>query len=99
MRDTIEIKRDDYEETSSRITEKRPLKNDNKERSSKKTEKRKSKRSNTQKAGIIISLIFILAGLIWYGVNIGIIPTQFVIQQAGPILIVILGLLILIKSL
>lgn len=97
MRDTIEIKRDDYEETSSERVEKRPLRNEQRER--KKSEKRKPKRSNTKKAGIIISIAFIIAGLIWYGVNIGLIPTQIVIQQAGPILIIILGLLILIKSL
>ncbi len=97
MKDTIEIKRDDHEETSSERVEKRPLRNEKQER--KKPEKRKPRRSNTKKAGIIISIAFIIAGLIWYGVNIGLIPTQFIVQQAGPILIVILGLLILIKSL
>lgn len=96
MKDTIEIKKD-YEETTGKRN--KPGRDNYKETSQRTEKKRKHKRSNTQKAGIIISIIFILAGLIWYGVNIGIIPTQFIIQQAGPILIIILGLLILIKSL
>lgn len=79
MKDTIEIKKDDYE------TDKR-------------TEKRQRRR-NINKYGIYISIIFIAAGLIWYAINLGLIPTEFLVQQAGPILIVILGILILIKSL
>ncbi len=78
MKNTIEIKKDDYE------TEKR-------------TEKQQ-KRRNINKYGIYISIIFIAAGLIWYAINLGLIPTEFLVQQAGPILIVILGILILIKS-
>ena len=98
MRDTIEIKRDDYEDTSNNRNERIPLKRENYREADKK-DNRRPKRSNTRKVGIIISFIFIIAGLVWYGVNIGIIPTQFIIQQAGPIVIVILGILILIKSL
>jgi hypothetical protein len=49
--------------------------------------------------GVYISLIFIIIGLIWYGVNIGIIPLTFIQEQAGPIIVVVLGVLILIKSL
>lgn len=79
MKNTIEIKKDDYE------TDKR-------------TEKQQ-KRRKINKYGIYISIIFIAAGLIWYAINLGLIPTEFLMQQAGPILIVILGLLILIKSL
>jgi hypothetical protein len=78
MKDTIEIKKDDYE------TDKR-------------TEKQQRRR-NINKYGIYISIIFIAAGLIWYAINLGLIPTEFLVQQAGPILIVILGILILIKS-
>ena len=48
--------------------------------------------------GIYISLCFIVAGLIWYAVNIGLIPVSLIQKQAGPIIVVILGLLILIKS-
>ena len=98
MRDTIEIKRDDSEDTTNNRSERIPLKRENYREADKK-ENRRPKRSNTRKFGIIISFIFIIAGLVWYGVNIGIIPTQFIIQQAGPIVIVILGILILIKSL
>ena len=48
--------------------------------------------------GIYISLCFIIIGLVWYGVNIGVIPLTFIQQQAGPIIIVLIGLLILFKS-
>ncbi len=51
------------------------------------------------KWGIYISILLIIIGLIWYGVNVGVIPYQVVQEQAGPIIIVLLGLLILIKSL
>jgi hypothetical protein len=49
--------------------------------------------------GIYISLCFIIIGIVWYGVNVGIIPLTFIQQQAGPIIIVLIGLLILFKSL
>jgi hypothetical protein len=49
--------------------------------------------------GIYISLCFIIIGVIWYGINIGVIPLTFIQQQAGPIVILIIGLLILFKSL
>ena len=49
--------------------------------------------------GIYISLFFIIIGAVWYGVNIGIIPLTFIQEQAGPIILVLIGLLILIKSL
>jgi hypothetical protein len=49
--------------------------------------------------GIYISLCFIIIGVVWYGVNIGIIPLSFIKEQAGPIIIVIVGVLILLKSL
>ncbi len=58
--------------------------------------KRKRKRN---KWGIYISIILIIVGLIWYGVNVGIIPFTVIQEQAGPIIIVLIGLLILIKSL
>jgi hypothetical protein len=64
------------------------------EKSSKKTMKR-----NINIWGIYISICFILIGVVWYGVNIGIIPLSFIQEQAGPIIIVVIGLLILIKSL
>lgn len=85
MKDTIEIKRDDYEDG-------------NYEKRTKRAEKKKPKRK-INKYGIYISIIFIAAGLVWYAVNLGLIPMQLIIQQAGPIVIVILGLLILIASL
>ena len=49
--------------------------------------------------GIYISLCFIIIGIIWYGVNIGIIPLTFIQQQAGPIIVVVIGIVILLKSL
>ncbi|HEX7468335.1 MAG TPA: hypothetical protein VF324_07105 [Methanobacterium sp.] len=49
--------------------------------------------------GIYISLCFIIIGVVWYGVNIGIIPISFIQEQAGPIIIILVGVLILLKSL
>ncbi|MBI5680754.1 MAG: hypothetical protein HZC47_07680 [Methanobacterium sp.] len=63
-----------------------------------KQEKKALKRRKINKYGIYASLIFIAAGLIWYAVNLGLIPVDIIIKQAGPILIVIIGILILVKS-
>lgn len=63
------------------------------------SERREVKKSRINKWGVYISVIFIVAGLIWYAINMGLIPMEFIRQQAGPIIIVLLGLLILIKSL
>ena len=59
----------------------------------------KAKKRNINVWGIYISLCFIIIGVVWYGVNIGIIPLTFIQEQAGPIIIVVIGILILIKSL
>jgi hypothetical protein len=56
------------------------------------------KKRNINKWGIYISLLFIIIGLVWYGVNLGIIPVSFLQEQAGPIVLVIIGILILVKS-
>ena len=61
------------------------------------TAKPKKKR-DINKWGIYISLCFIVIGLVWYGVNLGIIPLSFLQEQAGPIVLVIIGILILVKS-
>ena len=61
-------------------------------------EKRETKKRRVNKWGIYISFILIVVGLIWYAINMGYIPMEFIKQQAGPILIVVIGLLILIKS-
>ena len=58
---------------------------------------RKPKKRNVW--GIYISLCFIIIGIIWYGVNIGLIPLTFIKEQAGPIIVVVIGVLILLKSL
>jgi hypothetical protein len=58
---------------------------------------RKPKKRNVW--GIYISLCFIIIGIIWYGVNIGLIPLTFIKEQAGPIIVVVVGVLILLKSL
>ena len=58
---------------------------------------RKPKKRNIW--GVYISLCFIIIGIVWYGVNIGVIPLTFIQQQAGPIIIVVIGILILLKSL
>ncbi|MCC7550127.1 MAG: hypothetical protein KO316_01345 [Methanobacterium sp.] len=71
--------------------------NENMKTSTPKSVKPKKKR-NINTWGIYISLCFIIIGLVWYGVNLGIIPIQFLQEQAGPIILVIIGLLILIKS-
>jgi hypothetical protein len=59
----------------------------------------KKPKRNINKWGIYISIILIVVGVIWYGVNVGIIPIKFIQEQAGPIILVLIGLLILIKSL
>lgn len=64
----------------------------------KKQEKKTPRRRKINKYGIYASLIFIAAGLIWYAVNLGLIPIDILIKQAGPIVIVIVGILILVKS-
>ncbi|CDG65289.1 MAG: hypothetical protein PWQ15_923 [Methanobacterium sp.] len=56
------------------------------------------KKRNVNKWGLGIALCFIVIGLVWYGVNLGIIPLSFLQEQAGPIILVIIGILILIKS-
>lgn len=56
------------------------------------------KKRNINKWGIYISICFILIGLVWYGVNLGIIPLTFLQEQAGPIVLVLIGILILVKS-
>ena len=53
----------------------------------------------SNKWGIYISILLVVVGLIWYGVNVGIIPYSIIQEQAGPIIIVLFGILILIKSL
>ncbi len=60
-----------------------------------KPEKKERKRST---AGIVIGLCLVLVGLIWYAVNLGIIPVEYIKKQVGPILIVLLGIIILIRS-
>lgn len=60
-----------------------------------KPEKKERKRST---AGIFIGLCLVLVGLIWYAVNLGIIPVEYIKKQVGPILIVLLGIIILIRS-
>jgi len=60
---------------------------------------RNPKKRNINIWGIYISLVFITIGVVWYGVNIGLIPLSFIQQQAGPIIIILIGILILIKSL
>lgn len=59
----------------------------------------KKPKKKRNKWGIYISILLIIVGLIWYGVNVGFIPYQVIQEQAGPIIIILLGLLILIKSL
>lgn len=56
------------------------------------------KKRNINTWGIYFSLFFIIVGLVWYGVNMGVIPISFLQEQAGPILLVIIGIIILIKS-
>jgi hypothetical protein len=56
------------------------------------------KRRKLNKWGLLFSLVFIAVGLVWYGVNLGIIPIELLLEQAGPIILIIIGLLILVKS-
>jgi hypothetical protein len=59
---------------------------------------KKSKR-HINKWGVYIGIIFVILGILWYGVNIGLIPFNLVQKEAGPIVIILIGLLILIRSL
>lgn len=62
------------------------------------TNSKPKKTRNINKWGIYISICFIVIGLVWYGVNLGVIPLTFLQEQAGPIVLVIIGILILVKS-
>jgi len=62
------------------------------------TSSKPKKKRNINKWGIYISICFIIIGLVWYGVNLGIIPLTFLQEQAGPIVLVLIRILILIKS-
>ena len=63
------------------------------------TSYQKKKNRKINKWGVYISLILIIIGLVWYGVNVGLIPFTVIQEQAGPIILVLIGLLILIRSL
>ncbi|EKQ53234.1 MAG: hypothetical protein B655_1383 [Methanobacterium sp. Maddingley MBC34] len=65
---------------------------------SKPTSSKPKKKRNINMWGIYISICFILIGLVWYGVNLGVIPLTFLQEQAGPIVLVLIGILILVKS-
>jgi uncharacterized integral membrane protein len=60
--------------------------------------KEKKKKRKINKWGVYISLILIIIGFVWYGVNVGIIPFTLIQEQAGPIILILIGLLILIRS-
>ncbi|AUB56522.1 MULTISPECIES: hypothetical protein [Methanobacterium] len=65
---------------------------------SKATNSKPKKKKNINRWGIYISICFIVIGLVWYGVNLGVIPLSFLQEQAGPIVLIIIGILILVKS-
>lgn len=48
--------------------------------------------------GIYLGICLILIGLLWYAVNMGLIPVQY-LESWPQILIVLIGILVLIKSL
>ncbi|MGC9516085.1 MAG: hypothetical protein ACP5C3_00130 [Methanomicrobiales archaeon] len=57
---------------------------------------KKSKKRNV--IGLYIGICFIIVGVIWYAVNTGLIPIEY-LQSWPQIVLVIIGILILIKSL
>jgi magnesium-transporting ATPase (P-type) len=59
----------------------------------------KTRKRQINKWGVYIGIIFVILGILWYGVNIGLIPFNLVQKEAGPIVIILIGLLILIRSL
>ena len=59
----------------------------------------KKRKRRINKWGVYLGVIFVVIGVVWYAVNVGIIPFTFIQEQAGPIIIIIIGLLILIRSL
>ena len=56
------------------------------------------KKSKRNIYGIYIGICLVIVGVLWYAVNMGLIPLQY-LQSWPQILIVLVGLLILIKSL
>ncbi len=59
-------------------------------------ETKKSRKRNM--IGIYIGICFVIVGIIWYAVNMGLIPLKY-LESWPQILLVIIGILILIKSL
>ena len=59
----------------------------------------KKRKRQINKWGVYIGIIFVILGILWYGVNIGLIPFNLVQKEAGPIVIILIGLLVLIRSL
>ena len=61
-------------------------------------ESKEPKKSNRNKMGIYVGIILIILGIIWYAIDAGLIPARYL--EAWPqFIIIILGLLIVIKSL
>ncbi len=63
-----------------------------------KREIKKPRRSKWRLAGIYVGILLILAGIVWYAVNLGLIPLNLIIELAGPIIVVLIGIVIIIKS-
>ncbi len=59
----------------------------------------KTSKRHINKWGVYVGIILVVIGIIWYGVNVGIIPFTLIQEEAGPIVIILIGLLILIRSL
>jgi len=57
---------------------------------------KKNRKRNT--IGIFIGICFVIIGIIWYAVNMGLIPLKY-FESWPQIVLVIIGILILIKSL
>ena len=59
----------------------------------------KTSKRRINKWGVYVGIILVVIGIIWYGVNVGVIPFTLIQEEAGPIVIILIGLLILIRSL
>ena len=64
----------------------------------KKEEAKENKNKKRNTIGIFIGICFVIVGIIWYAVNMGLIPLKY-FESWPQIVLVIIGILILIKSL
>lgn len=63
-----------------------------------KEESREDKKISVNRWGMFIGFCFLAAGIVWYAAEMGLIPWTLLRELAGPIILVLIGILIIIKS-